>query len=205
MSTCPVCGDLLTADVVVCALCGTNLTLNPSGDWALLPAEQRRGDGAQWEIFDDSPPAPPSAAPALPVASPAAEPVSYPQALPIAALATPAQRCLVLYGPNKTPLHRFPLQKDVTVIGRRDPMRGNFPDIDVAEWLGESAARSVSRKHALLLHTRADDSFALRPLAGNTGTQIEQDMVEPLRDYPLKPGFRLILGGAVRFKFEIGS
>jgi len=111
--------------------------------------------------------------------------------------------CLVLYGPDKKPRHYFPIRKDVTLIGRPDPLRNNFPDIDLEEWLDEAGARRVSRKHALLLHTRADDSYSLRPLAGNTGTQIEQDMVEPLRDYPLVPGTRLILGGSVRFKFEI--
>ena len=42
-----------------------------------------------------------------------------------------------------------------------------------------------------------------RPLAGNTGTQIEADMVPPLADYPLHPGTRLVLGGSVRFRFEI--
>ena len=64
-------------------------------------------------------------------------------------------------------------------------------------------ARKVSRRHALVLHSRADDSFSLRPLGGNTGTQIEADMVPPLNDYPLRPGTRFILGGGVRFKFEI--
>ena len=64
-------------------------------------------------------------------------------------------------------------------------------------------ARKVSRKHALVLHSRATKSYTLRPLAGNTGTQIEADMVPPLQDFPLKPGRRFILGGVVRFKFEV--
>jgi hypothetical protein len=115
----------------------------------------------------------------------------------------PGTRCLVLYGPDKQPLRYFPLRKDVTLIGRQDPLRGHWPDINLEEWLDEASARKVSRKHAVLFHTRADDSFSLRPLAGNTGTQIERDMVEPLKDYPLTPGTRLILGGTVRFKFEV--
>jgi hypothetical protein len=112
-------------------------------------------------------------------------------------------RCLVLYGPDRKPLRYFPLRKDVTVIGRQDPVRGHFPDINLEEWLDEASARKVSRKHAVLFHTRAEGTFSLRPLAGNTGTQIEQEMVEPLKDYPLAPGTRLILGGTVRFKFEV--
>ena len=57
--------------------------------------------------------------------------------------------------------------------------------------------------HALVLHLRQSDTFTLRPLAGNTGTQIEADLVPPQQDYPLRPGTRLVLGGTVRFKFEV--
>jgi hypothetical protein len=132
--------------------------------------------------------------------APAAMPVAPgPQAAPA------GKRCLVLYGPDRQPVHSFPLIKDVVLIGRQDPLRGHFPDVNLAEWLDEASARKISRKHALVLHTRATDTFTLRPLAGNTGTQIEQDMVEPLQDYPLRPGTRLILGGAARFKFEVQS
>jgi hypothetical protein len=208
MPTCPVCGDLLTPDVVVCALCGTSLLQDAQGNLA-FPGEPFASDAVQWEIFDDSPIAASGPLPDPPATLPPACPVdvahSSPLAVPVAAALEHAQRCLVLYGADKQPLHSFPLRKDITLIGRRDPMRGNFPDIDLAHWLGEFLARSVSRKHAMVLHTRSDDSFALRPLAGNTGTQIEQDMVEPLKDYPLKPGMRLILGGKVRLKFDIGS
>jgi hypothetical protein len=73
----------------------------------------------------------------------------------------------------------------------------------VTEFLDAPTARKVSRKHALVLRSRATQKFCLRPLAGNTGTQIEGDMVPPLSDYPLKSGVRLILGGAVRMKFEV--
>jgi hypothetical protein len=99
--------------------------------------------------------------------------------------------------------HYFPLVKDVTSIGRQDPVEGSFPDIDLTEWLDESATRRVSRQHALVLHSRANDSFALRPLAGNTGTQLEADMLPAQQDFPLLPGHHLILGGVARFKFEV--
>jgi hypothetical protein len=116
----------------------------------------------------------------------------------------PGTRCLVLYGPDRKPLHYFPLgQKDVSVIGRQDALAGHFPDIDLGAWLDTVSARRISRAHALVLHSRANDSFALRPLPGNTGTQIEASMVAAQQDYPLRAGTRLILGGAVRFKFEI--
>ena len=115
----------------------------------------------------------------------------------------PGTPCLTLYGPDKQPLQYFALTKDTVLIGRLDPVAGNFPEIDVTQWLDAAAARKVSRKHALVLRSRQSGGFSVRPLAGNTGTQIEADMVPALADYPLKPGTRLILGGAVRLKFEI--
>jgi hypothetical protein len=112
-------------------------------------------------------------------------------------------RCLVLYGPDRQPLHWFALAKDATLIGRLDAPGGNFPDIDVDEWLDAATARRISRQHAVVLRSRVTGDFALRPLPGNTGTQVEADMVMPMIDYPLAPGQRLILGGVARFKFEI--
>jgi hypothetical protein len=111
--------------------------------------------------------------------------------------------CLTLYGPNKQTIQYFALTKDAVLIGRLDAVAGNFPEIDVTQWLDPAVARKVSRKHALVLRSRQTGSFSIRPLAGNTGTQIEADMVPPLADYPLAPGTRLVLGGTVRFKFEI--
>jgi FHA domain-containing protein len=115
----------------------------------------------------------------------------------------PGTPCLTLFGADKQPVQYFALTKDAVLIGRLDAVAGNFPEIDVMQWLEPAAARKVSRKHALILRSRQTNAFSIRPLAGNTGTQIEADMVPPLADYPLRPGTRLILGGAVRLKFEI--
>jgi FHA domain len=115
----------------------------------------------------------------------------------------PGTRCLVLYSAERQPLQYFPLTKDVTLIGRLDAVEGSFPDIDVRPFVDEATARKMSRRHALILRSRVADSYTLRPLPGNTGTQIEADMVPAQADYALQPGTRMILGGAVRFKFEI--
>jgi hypothetical protein len=128
------------------------------------------------------------AAPALP-----AEPTRPPPGTP----------CLVLIGADKQPVQYFSLTKDAVLIGRLDVVAGVFPEIDVTQWLEASTARKVSRQHALVLRSRTGGEFSMRPLAGNTGTQIETDMVPPLCDYLLKPGTRIILGGAVRFRFEM--
>ncbi len=115
----------------------------------------------------------------------------------------PGTPCLVLYSPDRQPLQYFPLTKDATLIGRLDVVAGNFPDIDLDAWFDRATIRRVSRQHALILRTRASASFALRPLIGNTGTQLETQMVQPPQDYPLRPGHRIILGGVIRLKFEI--
>lgn len=110
--------------------------------------------------------------------------------------------CLVVYSEQKTPIHYCPVDKDVTVIGRSDPVRGDFPDLDLGELFDQRTARKISRKHALVLRLRDSQSYLIRPLGGNTGTQIEREMAEPLRDYPLTIGTRMVLGGTVRLKFE---
>ena len=115
----------------------------------------------------------------------------------------PGTPCLVLFGVDKQPLAYFPLTKDATLIGRLDAVAGIFPDVDVTEFLDQSQARKVSRQHALILRSRNTSNFCLRPLAGNTGTQLESDMLAALQDHPLKTGARMVLGGSVRLKFEI--
>jgi FHA domain len=174
---CSMCGKAYGPEYAdTFCLCGFELIV-PSGPDSVLPA---LAPGA---------PVPPAEAPLPPPVMPDMPP--------------PGTRCLVLYGTDRLPSHYFPLTRDITLIGRKDPVEANFPDIDLTEWLDASAARRVSRKHAMILHVRASDSFMLRPLAGNTGTQLETDMLPAQQDVPLKPGQRLILGGEVRFKFEI--
>ncbi|MCI0460767.1 MAG: FHA domain-containing protein [Gemmataceae bacterium] len=140
-----------------------------------------------------------------PPAPPAPQPLARPQAPPASGPQRPSTgtRCLVLYGPDKQPRHYFPLTGDAVLIGRLDPVNNCFPDIDLGEFVEEATARRVSRKHALVLHARASDTYILRPLPGNTGTQVEKRMVAGGQDVPLTPGTRLVLGGVVRLKFEV--
>ncbi len=116
---------------------------------------------------------------------------------------SPGTPCLVLYGPDKQPLQYFALEKDAILIGRLDAVAGNFPDIDLDDWFDRATIRKISRQHALILRSRATSTFILRPLTGNTGTQLETQMLLAMQDYPLRPGHRIILGGVIRLKFEI--
>ncbi|MBI2805768.1 MAG: FHA domain-containing protein [Planctomycetes bacterium] len=167
-------------------------------------------------FLDEAPPLAPLMEEAPPLApfldeTPALAPI---QATPAEEVHEPAMKirltkppsgtpCLVLYGPDKQPLQYFPLTKDATLIGRLDAVEGVFPDVDLDQWFDRPTIRKISRRHALVLRTRQTGAFALRPLAGNTGTQFEKDLVQPLQDYPLAHGTRIILGGVIRLKFEI--
>lgn len=137
--------------------------------------------------------------PGLPDAEPS---VSGSASAPIVAKPPAGTVCLVVYSADRQPVLYHPLDKDVTLIGRSDPVRGDFPDLDLGGVLEPDASRRVSRKHALLLRSRETGAFTLRPLAKNTGTQIEHDLAEDLKDYPVKEGTRIVLGGTVRVKFE---
>ena len=111
---------------------------------------------------------------------------------------------LVIYSADRRPIHTFALDRDVTRVGRDDAVRGDFVDLDVGRLFDAATARKVSRKHCLVLRSRETRAFVLRPLAGNTGTQVDDELAAELTDYPLSDGTRVVLGGAVRMKFVTG-
>jgi hypothetical protein len=227
MPICSICGETLPEGARTCAVCGTSLhdvvlptaSVVTPADHAekthLVPMPNVPPDGRYCpacrlvygpdypdafcrcgiELVKAPPPPPPPLAP--PPEAPA-RPVKVRTQRP-----APGTPCLTLYGPDRQPLQYFPLTRDATLIGRLDALAGVFPDVDLDEWLDAAITRKVSRQHALVLRQRTQGTFSLRPLTGNTGTQLETEMVLPLHDYPLQPGHRVILGGVVRLKFEI--
>jgi pSer/pThr/pTyr-binding forkhead associated (FHA) protein len=100
-------------------------------------------------------------------------------------------------------LRYFPIVRDITKIGRCDPVAGEFPEVDLAAVFPEEVARKVSRKHALIIRSRETGKISLRPLAKNTGTQVEQEICLDKTDYPLTDGSRILLGRVVRMKLEV--
>jgi FHA domain/Double zinc ribbon len=222
---CPVCGTIYGPDHTdnFCA-CGTELLRHPSAPPAaasvptaaiveelpplapiveeLPPMAPLIEEPTTAPIIEDVPLAPIMDA-AASVETAAAEEEHAPAVKVRSVKPSPGTPCLVLYGPDKQPLQYFALAKDATLIGRLDAVKGVFPDVDLDEWFDRATIRKISRQHALILRTRATSTFALRPLAGNTGTQLETQMLQPLQDYPLRPGHRIILGGVIRLKFEV--
>jgi hypothetical protein len=191
MPICPNCGTKVAAGAEACFICGTALESDPA------PSTERHCPACGKEYAPDYKDSFCTCGVELTLGAATPAPPAYVDRPPT------GTRCLVLYGPDRKPVRYFPLTKDVTLIGRLDPVQGSFPDIDIDACVDAATARRVSRRHALVLHSRADDSIRLRPLGGNTGTQIEADMVLPLVDYPLTLGTHIVLGGGVRFKLEI--
>ena len=112
--------------------------------------------------------------------------------------------CLVVYSDTKPrqPVRYFRINKDVVVLGREDVVRGDFPDLDLGSLVDESLSRKVSRRHAEVLRARDSQTFSLRPLPGNTGTQVGKELATPGQDYPLTDGTPIVLGGVIWLKFE---
>jgi hypothetical protein len=206
-SYCPACAKVYEADYADSfCLCGTQLVKEAPAMAEELPPMAPILEG---EVLEDEPPMAPIVEEAPPMApiveeQPATAPAGEEADVKVRLVKPPpGTPCLVLYGPDNQPLQYFALTKDATTIGRLDAVKGIFPDIDLDQWFDRAVIRRISRNHALILRTRATGIFVLRPLAGNTGTQLETDMVTPLQDYPLRPGHRIVLGGVIRLKFEI--
>lgn len=198
-SYCPACASVFGAEYAdAYCTCGTEL-VKPAPEVAPLD------DVPMAPILDDLPMAPifdEGATLEMPT-TPIVEPSEKTELKNRTEKPSPGTPCLVLYGADKQPLRYFALEKDAVLIGRLDAVAGNFPDIDLDEWFDRATIRKISRQHALILRSRATNTFILRPLTGNTGTQLETQMLEALQDYPLRPGHRIILGGVIRIKFEI--
>jgi hypothetical protein len=99
-------------------------------------------------------------------------------------------------------VYSHPVKNDITLIGREDPRRDVFPDLDLGKLssLGVSADR-VSRQHLRLL--RQGGRHFLFVYRGTTGTQVNQDLIEQKRygkRFEIGIGDRIILGGKVRMK-----
>ena len=112
--------------------------------------------------------------------------------------------CLVVYSDTKPrqPVRYVPVTKDVLLVGRADAIRGDFPDLDLGSLLDDSLAKKVSRRHAEVLRARDSQTFSLRPLPGNTGTQVGKELATPGQNYPLTDGTPIVLGGVIWLKLE---
>jgi len=87
----------------------------------------------------------------------------------------------------------FTLENENYVVGRLDPNRGNYPDIDLSSL---DARASVSRRHARFY--RQGDQFFLEDLGSLNGTHIidgeRASRIYPKEPYPIKNGSKVRFG-----------
>lgn len=102
--------------------------------------------------------------------------------------------CLIVYF-QRRPAFYFPVVYDEILIGRTDPASGAYPDLDVTPFDTDLA---ISRKHSYLY--REQNDYYIYPIS-NSGTQVNQEMVDIGTKRKLKEGDVLILSGRLAIRF----
>ncbi len=103
-------------------------------------------------------------------------------------LAGPAVAQLLIREYGK--LISIPVGQTEVVIGRSDPVKGVYPEIDLAGHGGESSG--VSRRHARLI--LQDGRWCIEDLNSTNFTFLNRQKLIPGQRYPLRSGDELRLG-----------
>lgn len=101
---------------------------------------------------------------------------------------------MIVYFQRRPALY-FPVVYDEILIGRTDPASNSYPDLDVTPFDPELA---ISRKHSYLY--REGDKYYIYPIS-NSGTQVNQEMVDIGVKKLLKEGDVVILSGRLAIRF----
>jgi CRP-like cAMP-binding protein len=97
-------------------------------------------------------------------------------------------------------LRVFPIYREISLVGRRDPVTGITPDVDLTD---EDVKRSVSRRHAKLIFSNGQ--FYLAEEVGTlNGTFINGKRIPTGVLTPIKAGYQIGFG-MLRFKFVEGA
>lgn len=112
----------------------------------------------------------------------------------VAEVPAPGTLCLIIYF-QRRPAFYFPVIYDEIMIGRTDPASNAYPDLDVTPYDTELA---ISRKHCYLY--RENNDYYIYPIS-NSGTQVNQEMIDIGTKRRLKEGDVLILSGRLAIRF----
>lgn len=188
MIICPICETEHETWLEECILCGGPLPQQ------VISEPQTESTG-------------PSTVPSPPIEAPVEEPpTAEPQAPPEPSAPPqvvghtpddpppPGTLCLIVYFKRRPALY-FPVIYDEILIGRTDPASNSYPDLDVTPYDPELA---ISRKHAYLY--REEDAHYIYPIS-NSGTQVNQEMVDIGAKKRLKEGDVVILSGRLAIRF----
>lgn len=149
-----------------------------------LPADRVRSR------FQGDTTAPPVAEPLVPPPAPAAEST--------ATLVVEGGQSVFFDGEMRTALH---LDVDELLIGRRDPVAGHYPEIDLTHLAALDP--HISRRHARIL--RARNRWFVEDLCTNSATFLN-DRAHVLNGtrHPLQDGDRIFISDAVAMTFRSG-
>ncbi|MFN8609993.1 MAG: zinc ribbon domain-containing protein [Vulcanimicrobiota bacterium] len=83
----------------------------------------------------------------------------------------------------------FPLEKDTILLGRRSPVDGIFPEVDLTDYDTDSY---ISRRHGRI--TRHDSGFVYEDLGSSNGSWVNGNKLQAHIQQPLGEGNSLRLG-----------
>lgn len=109
---------------------------------------------------------------------------------------TPIAKLVVKKGGTEG--REFPIYCNITNIGRWDPSRDSYPEIDLSD---EDIDAKVSRKHARII--KKEEGFYIDDISSKNRTFLNREfkLVKGVQ-YPLKNNDEIIIGN-IFFKFEI--
>jgi serine/threonine-protein kinase len=95
---------------------------------------------------------------------------------------TAATAKLVVDGTSELKVPVFTLEKNDTLLGRRDPLSNIFPEVDLSRFDPQT---KISRRHARIW--REGGNFLVEDLGSSNGTTIVSSKLDPFRLEPHKP------------------
>ncbi len=160
MVQCPTCGEKYRPGTLFCSKCGTYLPTGGSPRTVTLPTDR----------LSDMPYTPPD------TEEPEQGEAIEPRAI---------QARVVETNRNVT----LPPASEL-LLGRRDPMRGIFPDLDLTADGG--IEKGVSRRHARII--QKGGKVFIEDVGSANGTFLNDQRLMPYLPYPLRDGDRIRIG-----------
>jgi hypothetical protein len=184
--TCPKCGHLNRAGILVCEKCGT-----------LLIGDEHVGGTKRFEGDKQQP-----AEAALKQATVTETNEMYSSAVTTAGSSQFTENMVLRLEIEGAPTPIMLHPKFETSLGRRDPATGTIPDVDLSAYAGYRLG--VSRKHAVIrLKNR---QLEIYDLGSSNGTSVNGTRLTPHQSQVLRDGDEIMLGKMlIRVLFQVRS
>jgi len=195
-TTCPACGASVMPDWAFCDRCGTAFTPAPANPLVCSSCGAPLSPGSKFcEICGT---VTGGAGQGVQSSAPASIPAPTMPALAQASAAPPSgsgMRARLVMQDSDAVLS-FPPDMNEVIIGRKDPVHGVFPDIDLSDHGG--GKEGVSRQHARTFFQGSQ--VFIEDLNSTNHTYVNQQELTPGQPHPLQNGDEVRLG-RLRFNF----